>query len=130
MKNDIRVLQSNLVESFFYIEKNTNIQIYSDNHRSRKSERNSIDYEPSTADDAADFTDLLYDELELRSLDLTGSLNEMRLRLQESLVHEAKMRLLLNQVQHCEGVGIALFLVMQAVPCILHCDQDYYYGDF
>ncbi len=59
-----------------------------------------------------------------------GSLNEMRLRLQESLVHEAKMRLLLNQVQHCEGVGIALFLVMQAVPCILHCDQDYYYGDF
>jgi hypothetical protein len=28
----------------------------------------------------------------------------------------------LDQVKH-EGVGEALFLVMQAVPCILHCEN-------
>ncbi len=25
---------------------------------------------------------------------------------------------------HCEGVDVALFLVMQAVPCILHCENQ------
>jgi hypothetical protein len=24
---------------------------------------------------------------------------------------------------HCEGTGVALFLVMQAEPCILHCEN-------
>jgi hypothetical protein len=65
----------------------------------------------------------LYEELDLRSLDMTGSLEDMRMRLKESLLHEYKMRLLLDQVQHCEGTGLALFLVLQAVPCILHCEN-------
>jgi len=47
-------------------------------------DQNSIDYEPTNTDDAADFTDLLYEELELRSLDMTGSLEVMRDRLRES----------------------------------------------
>jgi hypothetical protein len=50
-------------------------------------------------------------------------LEEMRDHLKESLNHETRMRLLLDQVHHCEGVGLALFLVMQAVPCILHCEN-------
>jgi hypothetical protein len=43
--------------------------------------------------------------------------------MQEALQHENRMRLLLDQVNHCEGVGLALFLVMQTVPCILHCEN-------
>jgi hypothetical protein len=42
--------------------------MYSESHWSRKSNHNSIDYEPASANDAADFMDLLYEELELHSL--------------------------------------------------------------
>ncbi len=28
--------------------------------------------------------------------------------------------LVLEEVKRCEGVGTALFMVMQAIPCILH----------
>jgi hypothetical protein len=61
--------------------------------------------------------------MELRHLDITGSLEELRERLRTALCHEERIRLLLEQVQHSEGVGAALFLVMQAVPCILHCEN-------
>jgi hypothetical protein len=123
MKDNISELQLKLTESFETIEQQSKLKLYSLDNMARKSDRNSIDYEPADANDAAEYTDLLYEELELRSLDMTGSLEEMRDRLKESLNHETRMRLLLDQVHHCEGVGLALFLVMQAVPCILHCEN-------
>jgi hypothetical protein len=76
---------------------------------------------PGSAADAAKFMDLLYEELELRSLDMKDSLEEISTRLKESLVNKNKMHILLDRVTHCEGVGIALFLVMQELPCILLC---------
>jgi hypothetical protein len=75
------------------------------------------------AEDIERFSELLSDELELRSLDMTGTLEEMRQRLRESLSHESRLRILLDQVSHCEGIAAALFFVMQAVPCILHCEN-------
>jgi hypothetical protein len=123
MKEDIASIQARLVQSINVIEESSKVKLLPDSHRSRFSDCNSIDYKPSSAADASDFIDLLYEELELRSLDMTGSLEEMRARLKESLRHESKMRILLDQVTHCEGVGLALFLVMQAVPCILHCEN-------
>jgi hypothetical protein len=121
MKDDISTIQSKLLESFDRIE--SKLKVYAASQGAHKNDRNSIEYEPTNADDAADFTDLLNEELELRSLDMTGSLEVMRDRLRESLQHENRMRLLLDQVNHCEGVGLALFLVMKAVPCILHCEN-------
>ncbi len=64
-----------------------------------------------------------YDELQLRSLDMTGTVEELRQHLKQSLQHENRLRTLLDQVNHTEGVGEALFLVMQAMPCILHCEN-------
>jgi hypothetical protein len=122
MKEDIAPIQAKLLHSFDVIEENSRIKLLLDSHRSHHSDCNSIDYTPSSAADAADFIDLLYEELELHSLDMTGSLEEMCSRLKESLIHESKMRMPLDQVTHSEGVGLALFLVMQAVPCILHSE--------
>ncbi len=123
MKNDIEEIKSKLVAGFDRISNTSKLKIYPSTNRSLKSDRNSIDYAPSSAIEAGDFMDLLYEELDLRSLDMMGSMEDIRIRLKESLLHESKMRLLLDQVQHCEGTGLALFLVMQAVPCILHCEN-------
>jgi hypothetical protein len=42
---------------------------------------------------------------------------------QATLLYENRMHVLLDQVGHSEGTGLALFLVMQAVPCILHYED-------
>jgi hypothetical protein len=68
------------------------------------------------------FTEIVYEELQFHSSDMTGSFEKLRCHLKE-LHHEKRMRLLLDQVNHCEGVGLAVFLVMQAVLCILHCEN-------
>jgi hypothetical protein len=78
MKDDISTIQSKLLESFDRIEKQSKLKVYAASQGAHKNDRNSIDYEPTNADDAADFTDLLYEELELHSLDMTGSLEVMR----------------------------------------------------
>jgi hypothetical protein len=82
-----------------------------------------ITYNPTGVEDTELFSKLLSDELEIRSLDMTGSIEDMRAWFEEALHHESQLRQLLDQVSHCEGVGVALFLVLQAVPCILHCEN-------
>jgi hypothetical protein len=74
-------------------------------------------------EDIEEYSEFLCNELELRSLDMTGTLEEMRQHLRKSLSHESRIQSLLDQVQHYEGVGVALFLVMQVVPCILHFEK-------
>ncbi len=98
MKEDISVIQSRLLESFDSIERQSKLKLYAMNLAAHRSDRNSIDYEPTTADDAVDFTDLLYEELELCCYE------EIRDHLQKSLQHESRIQLLLDQVNYCEGV--------------------------
>jgi hypothetical protein len=74
-------------------------------------------------EDSEEFMEFLSSELEVRHLDITGTLEQMRQRLKCALFHELRMQALLHEVQHSEGVGLALYLVMQAVPCILHCEN-------
>ncbi len=52
MKNDIEEIKSKLVAGFDRISKNSNHKIYPSTHRSLKSDRNSIDYAPSSAVEA------------------------------------------------------------------------------
>ncbi len=79
------------MESIDNIEKQSRVKLYATNEVANKCDRNSIDYRPTNTDDAADFTDMLYDELELCGLDMTGSLEEMNEHLKESLQHERRM---------------------------------------
>ncbi len=105
MKDNISEIQSKLTESFDSIEQQSKLKLYPLDHAARTNDRNSIDYEPTNADDAAEFMELLYEELELRSLDMTGSLDELHNRLREMLHHETRMRLLLDQFNHCKELG-------------------------
>jgi hypothetical protein len=90
MKNDIEEIKSKLVAGCDRISKNSNHKIYPSTHRSLKSVRNSIDYAPSSAVEAWDFMDLLYEELDLHSLDMTGSMEDIRIHLKELLLHEVR----------------------------------------
>jgi hypothetical protein len=85
MKENISEIQLKLTESIESIEQQSKLKLYSQDNIARKSDRNSIDYEP------AEYTELLHEELELRNLDMTGSLEEMCDRLKESLHHETRM---------------------------------------
>jgi hypothetical protein len=123
MKDDIIKLQSKLSETLHHIQESSKLTCYSETHHGSFSNRHSIDYNPSGMEDIDNFTEFLCDELELRSLDMTGSMEEMLQRLKQSLQHEQRLQVLLDQVSHFEGVGIALFQVMPAVPCILHCEN-------
>jgi hypothetical protein len=121
----IEALRAKLCDSLETITNATKIKLYPVDHRGKTSEKNSIDYQlsQSNAEDMEDFSEFLSDELELRGLDMTGTLAEMRERLRTSLFHETRIQTLLDQVQHREGIAAALFLVLQAVPCILHCEN-------
>jgi hypothetical protein len=123
MKEDIEVLQQQMNERLDRIKASTKMKCYPENHRSRTSDNNSVDYRPMNVDDSEEFLELLSSELELRHLDITGTLEQMRQRLKLALFHELRIQALLDEVKQSEGVGAALFLVMQTIPCILHCEN-------
>ncbi len=123
MKQTNEQLRANLSNSLETILNSSKMCMYPENHRARFSEKNSVDYNPTGVEDTEVFSELLSDELEIRSLDMTGSIEDMRAQLKEALHHELQLGQLLDQVSHCEGVGVALFLVLQAEPCILHCEN-------
>jgi hypothetical protein len=75
----IEALWASLSETLENISKATKIQLYPVEHRGRCSEKNFLDYQPSQSDAEAmeEFSEHLSDELELKSFDKTGSLEEM-----------------------------------------------------
>jgi hypothetical protein len=50
--------------------------MYPESHRAHFSDKNSIDYNRTGNEDTEVFSELLSDELEIRSLDMTGSIEE------------------------------------------------------
>ena len=54
---------------------------------------------------------------------MTGSLEEMREWSKEPLIHESRLRILLDQVSHCEVIEADLFLVVQAMPWFQQCEH-------
>jgi hypothetical protein len=81
MKETIEQLKSNLSNCLETIVNSSKIFVFTENHCARFSDKNLIDYNPIGVEDMELFSELLYDELELRSLDMTGSLEDMRARL-------------------------------------------------
>ncbi len=54
------------------------IYVYPESYHGLFSGKNSIDYNPAGLEDIEQFSELLFDKLELRSLDMTGSIEEMQ----------------------------------------------------
>jgi len=70
------------------------------------------------------FSSLLTEELKLRNMPITGSLEEHREALRNQLVFEEKLHLLKLAVERSEhGKAAALMLIEQAIPCIMHLES-------
>ena len=67
------------------------------------------------------FSKCITDELILRALEIEGDVVTRRQRLRDALRAEQQSRNLLHKIKYGTPVENALFCMMQAVPCILHC---------
>jgi hypothetical protein len=83
----------------------------------------SIHFVPQNMADKMAFSKYITDELILRALEIEGDLVTRRQRLRDALRAEQQSRNLLHKIKHGTPVENALFCMMQAVPCILHCSN-------
>ena len=85
----------------------------------------SIWFEPTTVAARFTYSDLLDSELKLRevNLDVMADLEMRREALRASLELEFRLRKLNDDVEHSERPETALFLLLQAVPCVLHMEN-------
>ena len=83
----------------------------------------SIHYKPKTEAEKTSFNNLITEELALRGLPLTGRSKARKARLRRMLETEQSIRKLLNQLEHGKDQDSALFLLLQAIPCILHMEN-------
>jgi hypothetical protein len=82
-----------------------------------------IDYQPTTVIDTAIFSSQINRELASRSLNVTGPLATRQQRLREQLLIENRARELQHMLTHSETQDKAMYLVLQAVVCILHLEN-------
>jgi len=78
MKEDISDMQLKFMKIINNIEKLSRLKLYTTNQAAHKSDRYSVDEQPTNVDDAADFLDYLYEELELCGLHMTGWFGEIQ----------------------------------------------------
>ena len=82
-----------------------------------------IDYQPTTVIDTAIFSSQVNRELASRFLNVTGPLSARQQRLREQLLIENRARELKDMLTHSEARDKAMYLVLQAVVCILHLEN-------
>ena len=82
-----------------------------------------IDFQPITMVDTASFSRQITDELAYRSMDVTGPLHSRQQRLREQLVNEQREREIKRMLVESEPRDKAMYLVLQAVVCILHLEN-------
>ena len=90
-----------------------------------ESDRNpaSIHFHPETAEEKLKFGELLSAELILRGMSPVGRLSTKVETLLKAVRAEAKIRLLLTELEHGSPSEGAMFLLIQAIPCILHMEN-------
>ena len=82
-----------------------------------------IDYQPTSAIEMAAFSRRVTDELASRSLNVTGPLASRQQRLRQQLKTERRLEELQHMLMHSEPRDKAMYLVLQAVVCILHLEN-------
>lgn len=82
-----------------------------------------IDYQATTAIERAVFSRQVTDELASRSMNVTGSMAARQQRLRQQLLNENRVRELQHMLAHSEPRDKAMYLVLQAVVCILHLEN-------
>jgi hypothetical protein len=83
----------------------------------------SIHFIPTNTFEKQSFSRLLSNELMLRGLDISGTLESRREKLRESLQGEATIARLAKEIAHGEVKEGAYFLLMHTLPCVLHMEN-------
>ena len=103
----------------------TNTKMISENvdvpKKTSASNPRSIHFIPSSLQEKAKFSNRLTRELLMRGLPGLDDMTMRRERLRDALRRERYLRKLKTQIEHGTADENALFLVMQSIPCILHC---------
>lgn len=82
-----------------------------------------IDFQPSTARNKAAWSARITAELSDRSMSISGILRERQQRLREVLLNEQRARDLTHMLEERQPQERAMYLVLQAVVCILHLEN-------
>jgi hypothetical protein len=90
---------------------------------SSRTDAASIHYVPMNALERQSFSQLLSNELMLRGLDISGSMELRRESLRESLQREVTVSRLGKEITHGEVKEGAYFLLMHTLPCVLHMEN-------
>ena len=83
----------------------------------------SIHYLPQTTTEKLTYSGYLNSELELRKLPNNGNMTSRQERLRSHLILEEKIQNLKSDLDHCTPKDGALFLIYNAIPCILHMEN-------
>jgi hypothetical protein len=90
---------------------------------SSTSDAASIHFIPESTAQRQAFSCLITDELMLRGLDITGTLETRREMLLEAMKGESVIIRLSKEIAHGEVKEGAYFLLMQTLPCVLHMEN-------
>jgi len=83
----------------------------------------SIHYNPQSTTEKLDYSGHLNSELQVRKLPISGNASTRRERLRKSLILEDRVRNLRLDLAHCTPKEGSLFLIYNAIPCILHMEN-------
>lgn len=89
------------------------------------SDRNpcSIHFQPESDSEKLEFGEFLIRELILRDMNPLGTISVKLGTLRKAVRSEVKIRLLLTELEHGTPSEGAMFLLIQAIPCILHMEN-------
>jgi hypothetical protein len=123
MGTEVEALRDMLLVHVDDIVKNTKLRFENPDRLKDSSETypRSIGFMPQNHSEKTKFSALLTKELMLRALSIDGDIVVRRERLRDELRKEYELRNLLKKIDHGTPQENALFLVMQSIPCILHC---------
>jgi hypothetical protein len=93
-----------------------------------KSDPRSIHFQfeaPSVSEtDRASFSERVTNDLDVRGLDITGTLEERSNRLRDHMISEYSLRQIKKGLEHGEKLKKgAVFMILDAIPCILHMEN-------
>jgi hypothetical protein len=122
---ELNRLTTGLSGSLERIDKDSRLQRDDVEDPTPESQRNpaSIHYQPATQEEKLKFGELLTSELILRDMNPLGNISVKLDTLCKAVRSEAKIRLLLTELAHGTPSEGAMFLLIQAIPCILHMEN-------
>ena len=123
MESKLLLLFQEISRDVTEIEGQSKIQNENEYALGRETNRNSIHFQPTNQDQINEFSILLREELILRNLNPSGSIETRRERLKDALEKEYLISELKGDIDHCRPQESALYAIMCAIPCILHAEN-------